>query len=176
VQIRTKRRNPRGVFEKFPGSGEWWVRYWDAQGRKRREKAGSKSAAIALYQKRKTNSLEGRKLPENLRRASVLFEDIARDVLEYSKREKRSHDDAISRMERVLGWFRGRPVDFITPREIEKRFEQGVENGWMPATVNRYRSILSLAFRLAIRNGKATDNPARAPRATARKIMAASAI
>jgi hypothetical protein len=108
TQIRTKHSKHRGVFERIPGSGEWWIRYSDSVGRKHREKAGSKSAAINLYRKRKMGAFEGKKLPEKLRRASVLFEDIARDVLEYSKREKRSHDD-VSRMERVLGWFRGPP-------------------------------------------------------------------
>ena len=48
------RRNPRGVFEKVPGSGVWWIRYADATGRIRREKAGTKSAALTLYRKRKT--------------------------------------------------------------------------------------------------------------------------
>jgi site-specific recombinase XerD len=158
------RRNPRGVFEKAPGSGEWWICYWDAQGRKRREKAGTKSAAIALYRKRKMEAFEGKKLPEKLRRASVLFEDIARDALEYSRREKRTYDDDLSRMARILGWFRGRAVDSIAPRDIEQRLEEGIEQGWAPSTVNHYRSLLSLCFRLAIRNDKAKENPARATR------------
>ena len=59
----------RGIFEKVPGSGVWWIHWYDAQGRRHREKAGAKSAAIALYRKRKTQVLEGRKLPEKLRRA-----------------------------------------------------------------------------------------------------------
>src|SRR5713101_3210441 len=75
------RRNPRGVFEKIPGSGVWWICYWDAQGRKRREKAGTKSAAIALYRKRKMEAFEGKKLPEKLRRATVSFAEVARDTM-----------------------------------------------------------------------------------------------
>lgn len=58
----------RGIFEKTPGTGIWYVRYTDATGRLRREKAGTKSAAILLYRKRKQEALEGRKLPEKLRR------------------------------------------------------------------------------------------------------------
>src|ERR1700722_12273059 len=50
-----KDRNPRGVYEKAPGV--WFIRYVDAQGRYRREKAPSKSAAIDLYRKRKTEAL-----------------------------------------------------------------------------------------------------------------------
>jgi integrase len=59
----------RGIFEKVPGSGIWWVRHVDAAGRLRREKAGTKSAAQDLYHKRKQQALEGLKLPEKLRRA-----------------------------------------------------------------------------------------------------------
>jgi hypothetical protein len=46
-------RNPRGVFEKVKGSGVWWIRYGDTDGRLRREKAGTKAVAIKLYRKRK---------------------------------------------------------------------------------------------------------------------------
>ncbi len=58
----------RGVFEKIPGSGIWWIRYFDQFGKKRREKAGSKSVAIKLYGKRKQQVLEGKKLPELFRK------------------------------------------------------------------------------------------------------------
>jgi site-specific recombinase XerD len=40
----------------------------------------------------------------------------------------------------------------------ERQFEK--EN-WAPATLNRYRALLSFTYRLAIRNGKAKENPAR---------------
>lgn len=42
---RKRKHRERGVFEKEPGSGVWWARYTDANGRLRREKAGSKSFA-----------------------------------------------------------------------------------------------------------------------------------
>jgi hypothetical protein len=85
----TKRRNPRGVFQKVPGKhSPWWICYWDAQGRKRREKAGTKSAAIDLYRKRKNEALQGKKLPETLRRATVTFAEIAKDALETRVQEK----------------------------------------------------------------------------------------
>src|ERR1700674_1844101 len=96
------RRNPRGVFEKVPGSGEWWICYWDTQGRKRRETAGSKSNAILLYRKRKTEALQGKKLPEKLRRATVSFTEIAKEALAYSKAHKRTYRDDVQRMERML--------------------------------------------------------------------------
>jgi len=71
----------RGVFEKVRGSGVWWIRFIDAEGSFRREKAGSRSAAIALYSKRKTEALEGKKLPKKLRARTVRFTELADDYL-----------------------------------------------------------------------------------------------
>src|SRR5208337_4929528 len=123
-QART-RRNPRGVFEKVPGSGVWWVRHADKMGRIRREKAGSKSAALLLY-------------------------------------HKRSYHDDVNRMERLLGWFRERTADSITPQDIERRMtEAAEENDWAPATINRLRALISLTYRLGIESGKVSSNPAR---------------
>ena len=153
----------RGVYEKHPGSSVWWVRHVDADGRLRREKAGTKSAALHLYRKRKTEALEGKKLPDNLRRPPVLFEEIAKDALTYSKAHKRSYSDDRQRMERILKWFRGRSAESITPQDIERHFEEGTrEHGWAASTVNHHRSLLSLAYQLAIRNRKVSVNPARA--------------
>lgn len=166
----TARRNPRGVFEKHPGSGEWWICYWDAEGRKRREKAGTKSNAIDLYRKRKNEALQGKKLPEKLRRATVTFADIAKDALAYSKAHKSTYADDEQRMARLLERFRSYPADAITPADIEGFLEEGSElrknrgRNWKPSTINHYRSLLSLTYRLAIRNGKAANNPARATR------------
>jgi site-specific recombinase XerD len=152
------RRNPRGVFEKVPGSGEWWIRYNDSNGRYRREKAGSKSVALKLVDKRRTEALQNKKLPERLRRATVPFSEIAKDALTYSKASKLSYRHDSGRMETLLGWFREYPAESITAQDIERRFER---EKWSPATINRHRALLSLTYRLAIRNGKVKENPAR---------------
>lgn len=153
----------RGVYERKPG--EWWIRYVDSQGRYRREKAGTKGAAIDLVRKRKTDALIGKKLPEKLRRATVTFADVARDALAYSKAHKLSYKDDVARMERILSWFRDRSADSVSPQEIERHFEECIEQEeWAASTVNHYRSLLSLTYRLAIRNSKALNNPARSTR------------
>ena len=64
--MKIEQKAVRGIFEKVPGSGIWWVRYADANGRIRREKIGNKGAATKLYQKRKTEILQGKKLPEQI--------------------------------------------------------------------------------------------------------------
>jgi site-specific recombinase XerD len=156
------RRNPRGGFEKVPGSGVWWVRHADAMGRIRREKAGTKSAALTLYRKRKTESLQRKKLPESLRSPMVGFAELATDALAYSKAHKHSYDDDVIRMARLLTRFRERAADSITAQELEQHLAQTAEeSGWAPATVNRYRALISLVFRLGIESGKVKENPAR---------------
>src|SRR5713101_1839655 len=141
------RRNPRGVFEKVPGSGVWWIRYADSMGRVRREKAGQKSAALVLYRKRKTEALQGKKLPESLRRPMVSFAELGRDALAYSKAHKRSYHDDVVRMQRLLARFRERAADSISPQDLEAHLEQSAkESEWAPATVNRYKALISLVF------------------------------
>jgi integrase len=151
----------RGIFEKVADSGEWWIRYADATGRIRREKAGTKSAAITLYHKRKLEALQGKKLPESLRRAPVSFRVIAQDALAYSESEKRSAPSDRYRMKKLLEWFGDRQANSISAEEVEQRFEG---RGWSAATWNRYRALLSLTYRLAIRSGKVKENPARVVR------------
>jgi site-specific recombinase XerD len=156
------RRTPRGVYEKLPGSGIWWIRYADAMGRIRREKAGTKSSALTLYRKRKTEALQGKKLPESLRSPMVSFAEIAHDALVYSKTHKRTYEDDLFRMPRLLAAFRERAADSITPHDLEHHLAQATEESdWAPATVNRYRALVSLIFRLGIENGKVKENPAR---------------
>ncbi|MCZ6750905.1 MAG: tyrosine-type recombinase/integrase [Acidobacteria bacterium] len=156
-----KRRKQRGIYEKVPGSDVWWIRFADSTGRIRREKAGIKSAARTLYEKRKTEVLQGKKLPETRKRV-VSFEELAKDALAYSQAHKRDHRNDSSRMERLKTRFGKRPADSITPQDIDRFLTRGIEEEeWAPATCNRYRALLSLTYRLGIRNEKVSTNPAR---------------
>ena len=65
-------------------------------------------------------------------------------------------------MERLKGKFADRPAESITPQDLERFLAAGIEQDkWAPATANRYRALLSLTYRLGIRNGKVSANPAR---------------
>ena len=150
----------RGIFEKVPGSGVWYVHYYDAAGKRRREKAGTKANAIALYHKRKAEALAGRKLPERLRQRPVLFREIAEEALAYSRAYKRSYRDDEYRMHRLREWFGEQKAAEITPQEIERKLEEMAADR-TPGTVNRHRALLSLIYRLAVRNGKVLANPVR---------------
>jgi len=56
-------KTPRQTLAEDDLSGIWWIRWTDQSGRKRREKAGTFSAAKKLLAKRHTQKLEGTKLP-----------------------------------------------------------------------------------------------------------------
>ena len=155
-------RNPsprtRGVFEKIPDSGVWWIRYADANSHIRREKVGAFEGAEARLKIRKEEAKLGT-LPRLARhRRPTLFTKIADDALRYADEHKRSARDDHSRMTKLMEWFGERSADSVTAREIERHFEA---EAWSSATWNRYRALLSLTYRLAIRAGKAKENPAR---------------
>jgi integrase len=146
-----------GVWEKVPGSGIWWIRY-RVDGKLKREKVGRKSDAIALYQQRKSEIRAGKKLPDNLRASGIKFSELAKDILSYSEKHHRDTRNVSSRLERVLPSFGTRPAESIKPAEIDSWLAL---NCTTAATANRYRSLFSLVFREALRNGKVTANPAR---------------
>ena len=152
----------RGVFERVPGSGVWWICYFDRFGKRHREKAGTKSVAVKLYGKRKQQVLEGKKLPESFRKPSVNFRQLVDDALAYSKRNKRSYKTDVPRFASLKEWFGSYPAEELTPQEIEKTLARAAEKEkWAASTFNHYRSLMSLSYRLGIQNRKVTSNPAR---------------
>ena len=54
---------PRGVYEKVPGSDDWWICYF-VDGKRRREHVGLFTLAVDVYRKRKNEVREGRFFPE----------------------------------------------------------------------------------------------------------------
>jgi len=149
----------RGVFEKVSGSGVWWIQYFDASGRRRREKVGAKSRAIKLVEKRRSDAHAGIKMPENLRAKRVTFGEIADAALAYSKANKRSYVHDKLRMPRLKEQFGNRRAEDISPGEISEWLSARSE--WAPATRNRYTALLKLTYRLAEEAGKLKANPAR---------------
>ena len=146
-----------GVWEKVPGSRIWWIRYRE-NGALHREKVGRKSDALALYQKRKSEIRAGAKLPENMRRASIRFGQLAEDIRGYSEKHHRDRGHIESRLEADLPDFEIRLADQIKPEDIDGWIARNTDTA---ATANRYRALFSLIFREALRNGKVTGNPAR---------------
>ena len=142
-----------------------------ATGKIRREKVGNKGAASKLVAKRKTGVLEGKKLPENFRARAVTFNELGDDALEWAKAHKRTWQDDKIRLRPMREGFGDRPAESITPQDIERWFAtQGVSRAkfgnhkgkkWKPATLNRYKALLSMLYRQGIKNRKVSINPAR---------------
>jgi|SRR5579864_3565935 len=155
----------RGVFERLPDSGIWWIQYFDAAGRRRREKVGAKSLAIKLVEKRRSDARAGVKMPENLRAKPVTFRELAERALDYSKANKRSHAHDQWRMPALIEAFGNRAAEEITRGDIQKWLDfKSTE--WSPATRNRYMALMKLTYRLAEDDGKIKINPARLVRQT----------
>ena len=149
----------RGVFERERGSGIWWIRY-EVDGKPRREKVGRRSDAVALYQKRKADQRAGVKLPENLRQRPVTVGELGRETIQcYKDHAKRDLNTFTNRMELIIRELGSRPADSVKPKEIEDWLARHPE--WSPATKNRYKTVLSNAYQLALTSDRVNRNPAR---------------
>jgi integrase len=147
----------RGLFERPPGSGVWWINYY-VNGKQHREKAGRRSDALALYQKRKADSRRKIKLPELVPGNVVTFGHLSAMAVEHAKTHLRSSRDYVTRDEILREEFGSRRADSITPQEIDQYLSKHCKTN---ATANRYRSYISLAYRLGMENDKVQTNPAR---------------
>lgn len=143
--------------------GAFVFRYTDVQGCEHRIKCETIHEALTLYHTKKNLKRKGgMPAPVVLRRGKVMFAEIANDALAYSKATKRSYKTDVPRVARLKEWFGKRPAEALTPLEIEDTLSRAAtEERWEASTFNHYRSLVSLAYRLAIRNRKATVNPAR---------------
>jgi integrase len=147
----------RGVFEKVPGTGVWWIRFVDAEGMLRREKVGSKSAASTLYGKRKSDAWQGRKIPKKLRTRVVRFSELADDYLIYAEANNLGKDSDRYRINKLKHAFGDRQAE-VPIADLREWFDK---QEWEPGTFNRCRTVLGLIYKLGIENKKAESNPAR---------------
>ena len=145
----------RGVFERPKGSGIWWINYY-VEGKQRREKAGSRSAAVDLYRARKADAWRGIKLQE-LRNGRVILSALIDDALKYARIHNKSLRDYECKAGIVRKEMGARVASEIKPQEIDTWLSKFKTN----ATANRYKAFLSLIYREGIRNGKVQVNPAR---------------
>jgi integrase len=155
--VRREEEKVKGVYEHPAGSGVWWINYY-AQGKRHREKAGRRSDALALYQKRKADARRKIKLPELVPGNVVTFGHLSTMAVEHAKTHLRTSRDYVTRDEILSEEFGSRHADSITPQEIDQFLSKHCKTS---ATANRYRSFISLAYRLGMENGKVQSNPAR---------------
>jgi integrase len=145
----------RGVFERPKGSNIWWINYY-VNGKQRREKAGTRSAAIELYRARKADAWRGIKLPE-LRNGKVTVSALIDDALQYARTHNKSARDYECKAKIVREAWGGHFAADLKPQEIDAWLGRFKTN----ATANRYKAFISLIYREGVRNGRVQNNPAR---------------
>jgi integrase len=155
--MKKEEKKVRGLYEHPNGSGVWWVQYF-AEGKRHREKAGRRSDAVALYQKRKADARRKLKLPELVPGKVITFAHLSQMAVEHARSHLKTTHDYEAKDGALREPFGDRPADQITPREIDQFLTRHCKT---PATANRYRAYISLAYRLGNENGKVTINPAR---------------
>jgi site-specific DNA-adenine methylase len=140
-----KGKNPRGVFERPPGSGVWWINFY-VDGVQRREKVGRKSDAIDLYRTRKTDARRGVKLPE-VRKGKITLSALIDDVLEFvvDHRDRRSYISKAGIVRESLGSLLAAD---ITPQDLDRWLRSRCKTA---ATSNRYKAFISLCYREGVR-------------------------
>jgi len=155
------KRHSRGIFERPKGSGVWWVRYHDENGREHRESVGSKALAVKVYAKRKTQVAERRFFPEAIKRREHSLAETIDDFLSRVKDRLRSYPEYARAGRDWKAELPGKSLRQITPGDIERYVARRISEV-RPATINRHLAFLKRLFSVAIADGKAEHNPVRA--------------
>src|ERR1035437_8279870 len=152
----------RGLYERKPGSGIWWIRWTDGQGSLHREKAGRRTDAQTLIAKRRTETLQNKKLPEQFR-CKVTFDSLCDDALEHSRAtndSKVTHDLEL-KIKKLRPIFGSSAATSITKQDIVRWLTNQAElRGWAASTRNRWQAAFSLIFRVGVDNERIDRNPA----------------
>ena len=146
----------RGIFERPPGSGVWWVSYY-RDGKHHREKVGRKSDARDLYQQRKAEGRAGVKLPVLRGTKGVTVGELIDDALVFVKDHK-DYKGYVSKAGFVRDAFGSQVAENLKPAEIKSWLDERFST---PATKNRYKAFLSLCYREGIEKEKVSVNPAK---------------
>ena len=155
--LRNEPKKVRGVWERTPDSGVWWIRY-RVRGVLKREKAGTKIDAIKLLMKRKGELIAETAKNDALLQSPLRFNTLCEDILDFSKRHHRDTYRIQIMVTKILRDFGEKLTEAINPADIDAWLSRNTKT---PATSNRYRSLFSLIFREAIHNEKCSENPAR---------------
>lgn len=150
----------RGVFERPAGSGIWWINFYDADGVRHREKIGRESIAVEAYLQRRMEVKEGKFVaPRSGSQATfteIAAERMALKKVNLSPLSIRADKYRLPQLLKILGPL---PVRSLTPQKIEDALREIGERGIAGATLNRYRTLLSSIFTVAVRNGRMQANP-----------------
>jgi len=149
----------RGVYEHPAGSDIWWILYYDAAGRRHREKVGRWSAARDAYIQRKGEIRTGAFITPS-RKDRISFRALAELCLAGKKGRLAplSHHNDSLRLVKLLKQFGTMSAVAVTSELIDAALRKMKETK-SGSTVNRYRSLLSSIFSFGVKTGRVEKNP-----------------
>ena len=144
--------------------GEWWVRWHDADGKERREKAGTKGLALDVYRRRKTEVRQGVKFPETLRLRDVRLKELVDVYLESIQASQAKTTERIARrLDEVVAILGSVPAKAVKAEDLERlklKLATGPRKATRkPASMNRYMQDLRAVFCKAVKAGKLDRSP-----------------
>jgi len=154
--------------------GEWWTLWYDAEGGRHREKAGTKAAALDLYRRRKTEVRQLVKFPERMRRRDLRLKDLVADYIEAVKASRAKTAAVIERRLKVVQDILGNPAaDALKAEDLERlklKLTSGIRTRndkdgnpvpirRKPATINRFLQDLKAVLCRAVAGGKLDRSP-----------------
>jgi integrase len=138
---------PRGVFVR---DGEYWIRYVDANRKEHKEKIGKRlSLAVKVYQKRKTEIIEGRFFPRSPQKRDIIIDEFVATYLQQARGTVKGFKDYERYGAIWTARFKGRRLRTIAEDEVEA-WKQQRRREVSPASVNRELAFLKHIFNLAI--------------------------
>lgn len=139
----------------------WWVDFVDANGRRHRQSAEtrSKTEALSVLAKKRIQVFEGTFF-EKKQKQKILFKDLLVRLIDYQEKAGRKSTNSFFRsyarsLETTFGHLF---LQEITPEKLEE-FKLARSQEVKKATVNRAFAVLRRAFNLAIRWKLVDENP-----------------
>jgi len=156
-----KRNDVAGVFEKYPGSGIWYVRY-RVNGKNVRRKIGDRIKAEKEHASILLSKSSGEYIHVNAVRG-ITLSDLSDKYLAHIDNEAnpvrpRDTYGPKIKVRAIKATFKDRPAASVQPAEI-RNWLMGL--GVAPGTMNRYRSVLSSIYRYGKEESFVTVNPVR---------------
>lgn len=144
--------------------GEWRVEWHDGDGGRHREKAGTKSLALDLYRRRKSEVRQLVKFPESMRQRDARLKDLVADYLEAVGASQAKTADVIARRLAVVVGILGNVEAKTVKAEDLERLKLKLATGTRTATrkaasINRYLQDLKAVFCKAVDSGKLDRHP-----------------
>lgn len=164
----------RGIYERKPGSGIYYIRFVDAYGKNQRRKIGTLPAARIAYAKALAAKDEG-KNPTARPKRVVSFGELCDDYIvrldqiatsKIKNGDKRYVNTDGSRVKQLKEFFGAKPAERIRMSDFRAFYAT-----FKAYSHNRMRTVMNSVYNLGIENEKISRNPSLGPRSDKRFLQ-----